>query len=135
MAISQADIASGSAGLSIGVVVSEGLQQGVEAERISPTTAQMTAAGIGATGLGLVAADATGVVGLPGEAAAFAGGAGVGSTSWLAARAAGVAPRITVEIPEEVNLARPLVTAVVGTVVGIAAGTALGAARGGTTVL
>lgn len=123
MAITARQAGAGVGGASLGVVGAEAIQHADNRDIVGERAAHLAAAGIGVGTVGIAAGTAAGVVPLPAEAAATIGGYGVGSSAWYAAREVGLAPRLTVDIPAEVNLADPLVTAAVIGTVGVAAGT------------
>lgn len=124
MAITHRQIGVGVGGASLGLVGAEGIQHAQEADLISDLQGRFIAGGVAAASLGLTVGSLTGFVPIGPEATALVGGAGLGSTVWYTARETGLAPRLTVDVPDEVNLADPLVTAGVISVVGIAVGTA-----------
>lgn len=123
MAVTQRQVASGVGGASIGLVGAEATRHAVERDIISPGVGWGIVGTGAAASLGLAGADLAGLVSLPRPAPSLLAGVGAGSTSWYAARSAGVAPRLTIDIPEQINLAGPLATTFAITSVGVAAGT------------
>lgn len=109
MAVSARRAAAG--GIGVGVLAGEGIQQSAERNITTQRTSDLAAVGVSTTGVGLAALDAAGVVRVPG-APAFAG-VGVGTAGWYAGRRAGVAPRLTASVPNEINLAGPFVSLLV----------------------
>lgn len=126
MAITQRQIGAGVGGGSVGLVGAEALFHAQEADMIDARTGRIIAGSAAATSMGLTAASVADLVPLSPETTAFIAGVGAGSTAWYVGRDAGVAPRIAVDVPEEVNLVGPIVTGTLIGVVGIAASTITG---------
>lgn len=124
MAITAAQVGAGVGGASIGVLGAEGIQHAERRGIVSDRTGTLVATGIGVGTIGLGAASLAGIAPIPPEVAATVGGYGLGSSAWYTAREGGIAPRLTIDVPAEVNLADPLVTAAVFGIVGVAATTA-----------
>lgn len=125
MAITQRQVGAGVGGASIGLVGAEALEQAQEQDMIEPETGRFIAGGIAAASIGLTAGAVADLVPMDAETTAFVAGVGIGSSSWYVGREAGVAPRLSVAIPEEVDLVGPIVTGALIGVVGIAATTLL----------
>lgn len=127
MAITQRSVASGVGGVSLGVAGAEATRHAVERGVIGNAAGWLVTGGAGATGVAAVGADVAGLVSLPPEALGLVGGVGVGAPTWYGLRDAGIAPRIVLDIPDEVNLADPLITTAMLSLVGLAAATAASA--------
>lgn len=125
MAITQQHLTAGVGGAGMGLVGGELARHGVERDMISERQGWLAVGGGSAASLGLVAADLAGVVDLSARQTGLLGGIGVGAPTWYAARGTNLVPRITLDVPDEVNVAGPLTTTVVLSVVGLAAGTAI----------
>lgn len=123
MAIRQRAVGAAVGGASVGLAGAEVLQHADHRDLVSQRTANVAAGALAATSIGLTAASLAGVVPLSADATGFTAGVGIGSSTWYVARETGVAPRITLDVPDEVNVAGPLVTAFVLSSVGIAVGT------------
>lgn len=123
MAITQRGLGAGIGGASLGLIGAEITRHAVERDFISPRLG-WGIIGVGAAGsLGLIGADLAGITSLPAGILPLAGGVGTGSTAWYAARSAGVAPRLVIDIPDRINLADPLTTTLLLGLVSVAVGT------------
>lgn len=128
MAISTRDVGAGVGGASLGIGGGEVMRRAVETGQLTPRQGAAAATiGAGIAG-GVATADFIGLVDLPARLGPIIGGYGVGSAAWYAARSVDLAPRLVFNVPQEVNLADPLVTAFTLGVVGVAASTLLGIA-------
>lgn len=123
MAITQRQVGVGVGGASIGFVGAEAIQHAQEAELISDRTGRIIAGTLAAGSVGVTAATLAGVGPLSTDGAALAAGIGLGSSVWYVGREASIAPRISVALPEEINVVDPLVTAGVVTLTGLAVAT------------
>lgn len=124
MAITQRGLGAGIGGASLGVLGAEATRHAVDRELIGPGLG-WGIIGTGAVGsLGLIGAELAGYSSLPAGTVPLVAGVGGGSTTWYAARSAGLAPRLTIDVPDQINLAGPLATTLALSTVGIAAGTA-----------
>jgi len=124
MAITQRNVGAGVGGATLGVGGAEVVRQAVEREMLSPRAGWLLVGGGAASTAGLAAAHWLGAIELPPGIPAILTGVAGGSTGWYAARSVDVAPRLVVDIPNEVNLASPLVTAFTLGMVGVVATTA-----------
>lgn len=120
----QAGVGLGAA--SVGLIGAEAIEQAAERRVITNRQATAAAGLVSAGGIGLGAAGAMGAIPLGPDATAGAVGAGVGAGAWFAARRIGIAPRIVVRLPREVNLASTVVSAGVISAVALAGATVLG---------
>lgn len=114
--VTSTQVAAGVGGGSVGVVASEALIH------VTDDQADLIVGTLGAGSLGLAAAGFMGIGPVPEAAAPGLAGFGVGSLGWLVGRNANVFPALTVNVPAEVNLAGPIITA-------LALGTVLAAAN------
>lgn len=128
MAISQGQIAGIAGGASVGLGSAELTRHAVERGLISNTAGWAVVTTSAAASLGYVGAGALGMVDLNPSLAPILGGAGVASPLWYTARDFGLAPRLTVDVPDRINLAGPLATTLAISVVGLGAGTLAGLA-------
>lgn len=123
--VSKEQVAAGVGAGAVGITISEiGLHARERGNRILwlvPVGSAVAAIGLGGIGA------ATGRTGPRTTASLLGYGGGV--LGWVAARERGLAPRLTVDVPDEVNLAAPLVTAFTLSVVGLALSPARDAAR------
>lgn len=124
MAITQRGVGAGIGGASIGLFGAEATRHAVERDVLSPRLG-WGIIGSGAVGsLALIGADLAGSITLPAGTLPLVGGFATGSTAWYAARSAGVAPKLVVDVPDRINLIGPLTTTLAVGAVGLAAGTA-----------
>lgn len=109
--VTPTEAAAGVGGASVGIVASETLIH-VADEQATVVTG---VAGFGA--IGLATAGALGVGPIPDAAVPGLAGFGMGSLVWLAGRRQGVLPALAVDVPGEVNVVEPVITALaIGTV-------------------
>lgn len=121
MAVSQRDVGGVVGGGALGVGGAEVTRQAVERDMIPPGVGWLIVGGGAGAKLGVIGADMAGIISLPDGTPALLAGIAAGSTGWYTARSIGLAPRLTVDIPEEINLASPLITAFTAGLVGLAA--------------
>lgn len=123
MAVTREAVGAATAGGAVGIIASEALREAGRRELTDDDTPRRVAgvAGIGA--VGIAGLGATNVIALPRGASAGLAGLGTTTLAWTAAAERGIVPRLTVDVPEEVNLAGPLVTALALSTAGLAAAT------------
>lgn len=125
MAITQRQVGAAVGGASLGLGGSEIIRHAVERDLIDPALG-WAIVGSGAAGsLGLVGADLLNVISLPPDIPPLLVGASGGSTVWYALRSVGTAPKLTIDVPDEINLAGSASSTIAVAVVGIALGTAI----------
>lgn len=127
MAITRRNLATAAAGGAVGVVSAELLLHARRRQLASRRATRLAAGAVGGGAITLAGLEATGVVGLPMGSPAGLAGFGATTLGWTAARELGVAPRLTVDVPDEINLAGSLATTLALSTVGLAAATLAGA--------
>lgn len=124
MAVSKRQVGTGVGAGAIGVIASESVQHARLRGLLTRRQAQVAAAGVGlgATGLGVAAH--YGLAPFGPTASAGLAGFGIGTLAWTASRELGIAPRLTLHVPDEVDLLGPVVTGAVLSIAGLAFSTA-----------
>lgn len=109
--VTATQVASGIGGGSVGVVASEALIH------VADEHTGTIVATLGTGALGLSAAGIMGVGPVPAGAAPGLAGFGIGALTWYLGRHEGALPALSIDVPTEVNVVEPVITAVaVGTV-------------------
>lgn len=121
--VSTAQIGAGVGAGAVALVGAEALEHGIERGAIGRGTARVTVTTVGVGSLAVAAGATAGLVPFGPTAAASLAGVGVGSLGWFELRERGLAPRLTVEVPDEVNLAGPIITSAVVSAATLAAAT------------
>lgn len=122
-------LAAGVGGVGLGALAAEGIQHAADRELVTDRQARTIPGAIAGTAFAAAAIGGTGIVQMPPATVFTLAGIGLGSATWGIARDRGLAPRLTIDVPEEVNLAGPLVSAAVFGGVGLAAAAAGGLVR------
>lgn len=120
--VSQRQVGAGVGAGAIGLVGGEAAAQAAESERLTREQADAIVGSFAASTVGTAALSALGVTGLGPATTAGLAGVGLGSSGWYLARREGVAPRLTVDPPEEINLTEPIITSFVVSAVTLAGG-------------
>lgn len=127
--VTQQQVATGVGAGALGVGVGETIQRAGESGRLTDRQAALLAGGVGATTLWAAVLGELDVIPLGDRSVIGLAGFGLGEVGWFAGRRLEAAPRLTLRVPDEVNLASPLINSAVFGLVGAGAATAVGLVR------